>query len=150
MTRLREVREVHRPIEDVFAVIADFSTTEAYDPGVSRAVRLDPVGLGARFEVDAVFMGRTLPMTYRIVTYEPPHHLVLEGDSAGAQARDHITLETLPAGTRIIWVLDLKLKGASRVMEPLLGPFFRRLGRKALDGLASHLNASAHQAPKHE
>ena len=150
MTLLREVREVTRPIEEVFEVISDFSTTEAYDPGVSRAVRLDPVGPGARFEIDAVFLGRTLPMNYRIVVYEPPTHLVLEGDAAGSSARDDIVLTPTASGTRITWVLELRLKGMSRLFEPLLRPFFRKLGREALDGLSRHLNTRADQAETHD
>jgi carbon monoxide dehydrogenase subunit G len=139
MIRVHEVRATGRPIDEVFAYIADFSTTAEYDPGVARAVRLDPVGPGARFDVDAVFVGRTLPMRYTIVEYDPPHRLVLEGRSASSTARDEIRFDSTENGTRIDWTLDLQLLGAGRFAGPLLRPLLLRLGRKALDGLAQRL-----------
>ena len=143
MTELVEVRDVPRPLEEVFDYVADFSTTAEYDPGVSGATRLDPVGDGARFEVDAVFMGRTLPMEYRITSYERPHRLSLEGRSDGSVARDAIAFEATETGTRITWRLELELLGAGRFAEPVLRPFLRRLGRKALDGLSDRLHDPA-------
>ena len=143
MTRIREVRETDRPIDEVFAYVADFASTAEYDPGVARAQRLDdgPVGTGARYAVDALFLGRTLPMQYRIVEFDPPHRVVLEGVSSTSTARDDIRFDTVGAKTRIRWTLDLQLRGLNRLATPLLGPFLRRLGRKALDGLEARLNA---------
>lgn len=141
MTRIREVRDTDRPLDEVFAYVADFATTAEYDPGVARAERLDegPVGRGARYAVDAVFLGRTLPMEYRIVEFEPPHRVVLEGVGSTSTARDDIRFETVGGRTRITWTLDLRLRGLNRLATPLLGPFLRRLGRQALDGLEQQL-----------
>jgi carbon monoxide dehydrogenase subunit G len=139
VTRLREVRVVPRPLDEVFAFVSDFSTTAWYDPGVAAAKRLDPVGLGARFEVDALFLGRRLPMSYTIVAWEPPHRVVLEGVAATSRARDEITFAATDGGTRVDWQLELQLLGPGRVVEPLLRPALLRLGRRALDGLAAHL-----------
>lgn len=143
MSRLVEVRDTHRPPEEVFAYVSDFSTTAEYDPGVARAARTDggPLGPGATFAVDAVFLGRTLPMTYRIVAWDPPRRVTLEGVGATTTARDEIRFEPLGDGTRITWTLDLALRGPSRLATPLLRPFLTRLGRQALDGLKRRLDA---------
>jgi carbon monoxide dehydrogenase subunit G len=144
MTRIREVRETDRPIDEVFAYVADFASTAEYDPGVASALQLDhgPVGRGTRYTVNAVFLGRTLPMEYRIVDFDPPHRVVLEGVGSTSTARDDIRFETVGGRTRVTWTLDLKLRGVNRLATPLLGPFLRRLGRAALDGLQRRLNAA--------
>ena len=139
MTELEEIRVVPRDLEEVFDYVADFSTTAEYDPGVAHARRLDPVGHGARFVVDAVFLGRTLTMTYTCSGFDRPHRLEFRGDSPGSRALDSIRFERTEGGTRIHWKLQLELKGASRWFEPLLGPALRRLGTKALDGLSQRL-----------
>ena len=141
MTTIREVRHTDRPIDEVFAYVADFASTAEWDPGVASARRFGdgPVGRGARYAVDAVFLGRTLPMEYRIVDFEPPHRVVLEGVGSTSTARDDIRFETVADRTRITWTLDLQLRGSSRLATPLLRPFLRRLGRKALDGLEQRL-----------
>ena len=141
MTRIKEVRWTDRPIDEVFAYVADFTTTAEYDPGVSSATRLDdaPLAVGAEFSVNAVFMGRTLPMRYRITHFEPPHRVDLRGEAATSTAEDNIVFVSKRGGTEITWTLDLELTGVSRLGQPFMGPLFRRLGRKALDGLSARL-----------
>lgn len=142
MTTIQEVRETDRPIDEVFAYIADFASTAEYDPGVASARQVSdgPVGRGTCYAVDAVFLGRTLPMEYRIVVFEPPHRVVLEGVGSTSTARDDIRFERVGHRTRITWTLDLQLDGP-RFVSALLGPFLRRLGRKALDGLEQRLRS---------
>ena len=144
MIQVKEVRETTRPLTEVFAYVANFSTTAEWDPGVRSARRLDegPLGVGARFAVEAVFLGRTLPMEYEIVEYDPPHRVELKGTSAQTSARDLIAFEDLNGRTRITWTLDIALAGPGRLLQPFMGPPLRRLGRKALDGLAERLHCS--------
>lgn len=142
MIRVHEIRETSRPIDEVFAYVADFQTTADYDPGVLRATRRDdgPVDVGATYDVLAVFFGRRIPMHYRIERYEPPSLVVLAGEAATTAARDEIRFSsTEGGGTRIDWTLELRLKGVGRVAEPVMAPLMRRVGRKALDGLAERL-----------
>lgn len=139
MTTIREVRTVPLPLQHVFDYVADFSTTAEWDPGVARARALDPVGPGARFEVDAAFLGRTIPMSYRIETYDPPHRLVLVGRGTTTAARDVIRFRETSAGTTIDWRLELTLLGPARWFESAMIGVFETLGKVALDGLANTL-----------
>ena len=148
VTVLSEVRVVPRPIEEVFAYVADFSTTAEYDPGVVRAERLDPVAEGARFRVFARFMGRTSPMDYHLERYVPCEQLVFHGQSTGARARDDIRFEVTEDGTRILWTLELELLGPGRWLEPLLRRPLIRLGQRALDGLSERLHRATPLTPR--
>jgi len=141
MSHVCETRTTHRPVDEVFAYVADFSTTAEYDPGVAEATRCDDgeLAVGSRFDVVAVFLGRQLPMHYTITALDPPHRVELRGRSSTSTAHDVIRFEPTDGGTRITWALDLKLRGLSRLGSPFMGPLLRRLGRKALDGLADRL-----------
>jgi dehydrogenase/reductase SDR family member 12 len=98
------------------------------------------VGVGSTYDVLAVFLGRRVPMQYRVERYDPPTLVVLVGDAATTAARDEIRFTPRPGGgTRIDWSLDLRLKGVNRLAEPILAPMMRRVGRAALDGLAARL-----------
>jgi carbon monoxide dehydrogenase subunit G len=143
MIQVVETREVGRPVDDVFGYVADFSTTAEYDPGVASAIRLDPVSVGAAFEVYATFLGRTIPMAYRLIELDAPHRLVFEGKSSSSRARDVISFTPSGAGTRIVWTLELQLLGLSAWLERPLRAAVRRSGRAALDGLAKRLTDPA-------
>ena len=69
----RYTAEVHtpRPIEQAFAYLSDFSTTEEWDPGTSHAARLDagPIRQGTRFKLRARFLSRESDLVYEIKTH---------------------------------------------------------------------------------
>jgi carbon monoxide dehydrogenase subunit G len=132
-----------RPPEEVFDYLADFSTTQEWDPGVVEASRPDdgPVGLGSRFDLVASFMGRNTPLTYEIIAFERPRLVTLRGENANVVSLDTITVEATGGGTRVTYDADLSLKGALRVGDPLLKLVFGRIGDKAVGGLEQHLDA---------
>jgi hypothetical protein len=119
MTRVQQTIHVKAPIEVAFDYVADFSTTEEWDPGIAEASRLDvgPSREGSRFKVLADFNGRKLPVEYTITAFDRPRRVVLVG--------------------------DLQLKGLARVVEPFFKGRFEELGRKAVAGLQRELDRRA-------
>ena len=56
---------VERPVEEVFAYLADFTTTTRWDPGTVRTTRESGDGtVGTRYRNVSKFMGRTVELTY--------------------------------------------------------------------------------------
>lgn len=142
MAVVRRTIEVSRPLEDVFAFVGDFATTAQWDPGVARAAKATdgPIGVGTVFDVDVVFNGRTLPMTYAVTVWEPPTRVVLEGLGQMVTAIDDIRFESVDAGrTRIHYSADLRLRGFRRLFEPLVRGRFEALGDAAMDGMRRSL-----------
>ena len=76
--------ETPRPLDEVFAYLSDFSTTEEWDPGVLEAKRVKgaAVGQGTEFRLVAEFLGRKNELTYRILEYDPPHAVTFRGESS--------------------------------------------------------------------
>jgi hypothetical protein len=146
MTRIVRTIEVPTAPDDAFRYVADFSTTEEWDPGIEEARRLDdgPIGVGSRFAVISNFGGRRLPITYTITAYEPPTRVVLDGEGSRFRGIDEITFDATPdGGTRITYVADLRLKGIARVIEPLMRSRFEEVGEEGTQGLRRALSAKA-------
>ena len=53
--------------------------------------------------------------------------------------QDQITVRPEGAGASVTYDADLQLRGALRVLDPLLGLAFKRLGDRARDGLRREL-----------
>ena len=148
MPRYETTVHTPRATADVFAYLADFSTTAEWDPGVNAATRVDPgpVAEGSRFRVTASFLGREAELEYSVTEYEPPRRIVLRGENATTVSLDEITVAPEDGGARVRYVADLRLKGALRILHPALGPVFNRIGDRAAGGLRRKLAAPAADA----
>lgn len=145
MTRLREQIETTLPIDDVFAFIADFANSLAWDPGTATSTRIDagPVGVGARYQLGVRMRGRVVPMEYRITRFEPPRRVVLDGSGSGVTAVDDIRFEPAGTGTRVDYAADIRLGGVLRLVQPFLGGAFAKIAHDAADGMQRALDARA-------
>lgn len=142
VTTLKETVTVAQNIEACFAYIAEFSNVEDWDPGIARSRRIDegPLGAGSEFALDVVFGRRSVPMTYTITEFDPPRRIVLVGHGEALDAVDTIELTPDAGGTRIDYTAELTFHNFVRFIEPLLGRALKKVGRKAVAGLAVALD----------
>jgi carbon monoxide dehydrogenase subunit G len=145
MPTLRETIRTDLGRDAAFAFIADFANAPAWDPGTATSERVDPgpIGVGARYRLGVRMRGRVAPMEYRIAAFEAPRRVVLEGHGSGVRATDTITFEEAGGGTRIEYVAEIHLVGWMRLLEPLAGGAFAKIGRDARDGMQRTLDARA-------
>lgn len=149
MAILRGSIEVHRPVEETFEAVADFSNSEAWDPGVLRAAQVqkgaeEAIGVGAAYDLVVTFRGREREMRYRTTRFGRPDLVRLEGEGSLVRAVDTIEFERIDdGGTRITYTADLRLKGIGRLAEPFLRRAFDELGERALEGMKSWLEADS-------
>ena len=151
MARYTATLETPRARRDVAAYLTDFSSTQAWDPGVVEAERLDhgPVAIGSRFRVVARFLRRRAELTYEIVRHNPGELVTLRGENATVVSLDTMRFSDTPGGgTRVRYEADLTLKGPLRALDPLLRLAFNRVGDRAAAGLRAEL-ASGHAADHH-
>lgn len=129
--------DTSRQPDEMFAYLSDFSSTQEWDPGVIEAERLGdaPVREGTEFRLLASFLGRKIPLIYRIVEYDPPSAVTFRGESSTVVSLDRITFEPSASGTRITYDADLALKRPYKLADPLLQLAFKRVGARALAGL---------------
>ena len=143
MARYRTTIQSKKSPEEAFEYLADFANAREWDPGVVEGENLtgQPLGPDSRFRLVARFLGRRVPLEYRIVAFEPPRRVVFQADQAAVCSTDEICFVPVGAGTSVTYDADLRLKGTlGRLMDPLLGLAFRRIGDRAAIGLGKALN----------
>lgn len=142
MARYVTTANTNWDIETAFDYLAEFSNVADWDPGVSkgRSVSPEPLEVGARFDVEASFLGRPLPLTYETIEIERPRTVTVRAESGTFSSVDTLSFEADPAGgTLVTYDADLRLKSALKLLDPLLGVAFNRLADQARDGLRERL-----------
>lgn len=150
MMPLHEKIEVERSARDCFRYLADFSTSEQWDPGVYRAAKVTAgaPAVGSEFELLLQSAGRRLPMRYCIEELETDRRIVLRGQGDGFSAFDTISIEPLSADSaRIDYRAEITFHGPASHIEPLLSPWLNRVGRQAVAGLQRALTPQPPQPP---
>ncbi|MGE0057170.1 MAG: SRPBCC family protein [Dehalococcoidia bacterium] len=131
--------------EEVFDYMAMFSNVSKWDPTAAEARPIgdNPPAKGARFYVLVRWMGREIPLEYTTTAYERPKRVVLRAENASTISEDTVTIESTAAGCEMTYDAQLRLKGAMRLIDPLFGFLFKRLGDNAAAGLRRELAGQA-------
>jgi uncharacterized protein YndB with AHSA1/START domain len=132
--------EIDRPIEDVFEYVSDPYNMEAWVVGVSGVtlVDADPSRVGARFESDYTYGGRTVRMAYEVTASNPPERYATRGEGPYPFTGE-LTLEPTPGSTRVTNTVDAAADGRfTSITFTLFGPIVRWLmARRLREELAS-------------
>ena len=144
--RVERVIETACPIERAFDFVADFSTTEEWDPGIPSARRLDdrPIGPAA---ASSCSRGSARP-SRRSSTRSPPSirptSVTFVGDGKHFQGhRRDLVRPGQDGGTRVTYVADLGLKGLSSLALPFIRGRLDEMSDRAVAGLKTALDARA-------
>jgi len=142
MARYETTIESQLPAAEAFAYMADFANARIWDPSVSKASRVGegPLGIESAFDLVARFAGRDVPLRYTIVSFEPPHQVVLEAHRPGFVSRDTITVEPAEHGSDVHYDAILAFSGIGRLFDPLMQRIFNRVGAQATTGMWAALN----------
>jgi uncharacterized protein YndB with AHSA1/START domain len=144
---LRTTIDIHRklatarPVQEVFAYLQDFTTTEEWDPGTVRTTRVTgDGGVGTRYRNVSRFLGRETELTYVVEEFDAPRRLRLRGENRSVVAHDTMTLSPIPTGgTELSYRAEFAFKGVARWVAPMLRPALTRLGDAAEQGLRQAL-----------
>lgn len=141
MARIHATIRADVPPEVAFDLIADFTSTVRWDPGVRSSERLDagPLGVGARFAVGLAFGARTTVAIYTITTHDRPSHVVLETTGSWYRGVDDVRVRPDGDGCVLEWSASFSLRGPGLLLDPLLGVGFRRVAAAAVAGLEAEL-----------
>jgi uncharacterized protein YndB with AHSA1/START domain len=139
----REVAVAAAP-ERVFDYLADFRSTEAWDPGTVRTVLLQgDGGIGTTYRNTSRFAGRETELIYEVVECIRPERLVLRGENRTVVAHDTMSFHVEAHITRVTYRAEFRLKGLARLAEPFFRKPFDRLGEEAEQGLSDALGKLA-------
>ena len=142
MAHYRREIAVPTPLGTTFAYLSRFSSAEEWDPGIVRAemVTPEPVGLGSRFRLLAVFLGAKVALEYEIIEYDPPRRVVLAAENRSVRSTDTISFDSATTGGTVVrYEAVLLPKGVARLADPLFALALRRVGERAASGLQAAL-----------
>ena len=142
MARYETTIEVSTQPQQAFEFLSDFSNTTEWDPSVVSAIKHgdDPIGVGSTFTLTVEFFGRENVIDYVITDYQPNTRVVLRGENAGVVAIDEILVAANGAKTSVCYSADLRFSGFARLIDPVMGRVFKRIGDHARDGMIKRLN----------
>lgn len=141
---IRMSRAVHTtvPADAVFDFLADFTTTEQWDPGTVSTVRTAGDGqVGTRYTNVTRFAGRTVETEYTVTALEPDRKIVLAGRNPALHATDTITVDPTTSGSVVGYTVEFAFQGALGRIEFLLWPLVYRLVRAGAARLRTTVEA---------
>jgi uncharacterized protein YndB with AHSA1/START domain len=133
------------PVEQVFDMVADERNEPRYNPRIVRAEKTSqgPVGRGARFTAQPKGMGARGVMTIEVVDYDRPGRLVTSIRSSYVDVEGTLTFAQVEDGTRMRWSWEMRLRGAMRVLSPLLSAIGPRWEYRNWAGLKRFMESRA-------
>ncbi len=150
MGRIKGEIVIGRPPADVFDYVADQSNEPRYNPHMVRAEKVTPgpVRAGTQFRSAVARMGRGAEMLSVCTGYDRPSLLGTTTTMKQADFDYTLTFEPAAGGTRMRWSGEVQLKGAFR----LLGPLITRMGTRQeqriwenMKDLLEHTNTASPQ-----
>lgn len=139
---------IARPIEQVFAAVADVETWPAWlvASGVLRVVRQAPGPLqqGAPLVVEQRAAGRASTVQARVTALEPPVRFAIAGKDAEGVSIDMdaslVTLERAVTGLR--WRIRIGLPFRYRIFESMASPQVQRAAALDVEALRRRLESA--------
>ncbi|SNX64337.1 polyketide cyclase/dehydrase/lipid transport protein [Streptomyces sp. TLI_55] len=124
MPAIREVIDVDRSPEDVYAYITDPSHLPEWQLSAVKAEPLDegPIQPGSRVRVTRRIGNREIPMNVEFDALVPPRSWDLHGISGPVRPRTHGEIEPLDGGrrSRVTIEIDFEGHGIGRALVPLV------------------------------
>lgn len=128
MIKVEESIVIRRPIEEVFAFLADQTNAPNWQSGLLEVRRTTdgPVGIGTKHTAVRKFMGRRMEATNEYVVYEPNKEVTFTGTANSADFKHSYLTEVAPGGTKVISRMEMETKGLFGLAEPLITSSLRR------------------------
>ena len=131
---------IRRPVEDVFAFLADFENVPKWNYAIveTRKVSPGPVGVGTTYR-QTRSVPRTSEERFEVTVFEPARRLEVQGRIGPFRAKIGYLLEVTGGGTRLTNAVDLGSSGLLTLVAPLATSRVKRAVAVNLDTLKQFL-----------
>ena len=130
---------IHRPIDQVFAFVAQLENRPKWCAGTvaTQQTSTGSVGSGTTFhEVFELFLGRKGEADYTITVYEPNKRLAFMSTSGPIRAAETLIFDVVDGGTRVTQMTEADFN-RFKIIEPL----FKGMGQRMLVANLTRLQA---------
>ena len=108
---------INRPIEDVFAFIADGERCPEWRLGVIDIKRISGDGVGTKYAQGVKGpMGRRIAADYEVTEFQPSSSLEFQTTTGPARPHGRYDLAAVAGGTRLTFSLDAQLTGLRKLL----------------------------------
>ncbi len=123
MIDLETTVEIDRPVEEVFAFVADQTNAPRWQADLHEVRRLTdgPLRVGTEHEFVRVFAGRRLASRNRFVEFEPGRYVAFEIPEGWLTGRASYLAEPIPSGgTLLTCRMQFKVRRPGSLLDPIL------------------------------
>jgi uncharacterized protein YndB with AHSA1/START domain len=108
---------INRPVEEVFAFVADGRKAKHWRSGVLDVDIVSGEGLGARYSQGVKGPGgRRIPADYEITEFEPNQRIAFRATAGPVRPEGSFTFEGMGTGTIVTFGLNAELSGWKRLV----------------------------------
>jgi uncharacterized protein YndB with AHSA1/START domain len=144
MPQAQDSVTIKRPVELVFAYVADGERCPEWRPGVLDITRLSGEGAGTIYSQGVKGpMGRRIAADYQITAFEPNRLIEFQTIAGPARPHGRYGFEETEAGTRVTFSLDAELTGLKRLFMASAVQNTMNAEVRALDRLKQVLESKA-------
>jgi carbon monoxide dehydrogenase subunit G len=136
---------VTAPPARVIEYLKDFGNTVEWDPGTQTCTRTNTgqVAEGATWHNVSKICAVSAELTYTLQKVTDST-LVFVGENASSRSIDTITVDAADTGSLLTYRADLEMKGAAKLLNPVMKLVFEKLAtdtEKQLTGVLNRLTA---------
>jgi uncharacterized membrane protein len=119
---------IARPVDVVFAFVADHENLPAWTVGVRQSRRLTPgpAAAGSEYRVVGTLLGRPVESSYQVTAFEPGRGFDGTMTSPMLGFSEHYRFESGPDGTLVSMSAAVEPHGVFRFLSPIMGAGVRR------------------------
>jgi carbon monoxide dehydrogenase subunit G len=132
---------VKPPPTQVVEYLKHFENTEEWDPGTQTCTRAGSgeVAEGTTWHNVSKIFGVTAELTYTLKELTESR-LVFVGENKSSTSRDTITVDAAGTGSLLTYRADLAMKGAAKVLNPVMKIVFEKLANDTEKQMTAVLN----------
>jgi uncharacterized protein YndB with AHSA1/START domain len=135
MTRIQRSIVIDRPVEEVFAFTHEPANDALWQTTLVEARADGPMKVGMKVRETRRFLGKSVQMTRKVTSVEPPKRSTFETVSGPVPMAGEYTLEPVNGATRLTATGELEAHGFYKLAEPVIA----RMATRELEASLAHL-----------
>jgi uncharacterized membrane protein len=141
MVRVEESVTIDRPVEEVFAYLADIEKQPEWVSSLLESTKSsdEPTGEGTKYRQKAKILGRRFESTNEVTAYEPPHVYEFQATSGPMHVRIRFTLTSEGQETRVLEVAEGESGGFFKLADPIIARTMKKQLQADLETLKTML-----------
>ena len=136
---------IQQPLAKVFAFLANPENETQWESDLIEAklTSAGPIGVGSTGRDLRRFMGKETVTTWQVTEFEPNQKMTFKVISGPMPFEGMFVFETVDGGTRLVYKVQAKTSGFSRLFDPLVARFVKSQGEKQMFALKRALEVQA-------